>query len=59
MFKSIFSERYDGHPDLEVSRVFLPFLPFVYLYVWMNFYAQGCFALEEESGRPFYSLFLN
>tara|TARA_B100000900_G_C20478720_1_gene674539 strand:+ start:100 stop:279 length:180 start_codon:yes stop_codon:yes gene_type:complete len=59
MFKSIFSERYDGDPDLEISHVFLPFLPFIYLYVWIKFYRNGCFDIEEESGRPYYSLFLN
>ena len=33
MFKTIWSESYEGCPDQEVSHVFLPFIPFVYAYV--------------------------
>ena len=43
MFKTIWSESYEGYPDQEVSHVFLPFIPFVYAYTWLKFYRNGCF----------------
>lgn len=71
MFKTIWSESYEGCPDQEVSHVFLPFIPFVYAYVWLKFYRNGCFCevppKDREdfvpvlaSGRhQYYYLFLN
>ena len=43
LFKTIWSESYEGHPDQEASHVFLPFIPFVYAYIWLKFYRNGCF----------------
>ena len=42
-YRTIWSESYHGYPDQEVSKVFLPFIPFVYAYVWLKFYRNGCF----------------
>ncbi len=44
MFKTIWSEDCDGYPDQEASHIFIPFIPFVYAYVWLNFYRNGCFS---------------
>jgi len=43
--RTIWSEEAaSGYPDQEVRHVFLPFIPFVYVYVWLNFYRNGCFS---------------
>ena len=70
MFKTIWSEDCDGYPDQEASHIFLPFIPFVYAYVWLKFYRNGCFCeippedrLQEfkpSSGRhQYYYLFIH
>ena len=51
MFKTIWSESYEGCPDQEVSHVFLPFIPFVYAYVWLKFYRNGCFCEVPPKDR--------
>ena len=54
LFKTIWSESYEGHPDQEASHVFLPFIPFVYAYVRLKFYRNGCFCkVPPEDRVPF------
>ena len=66
MFKTIWSEDHTGYPDQEVSHVFLPFVPFVYAYVWLSFYRNGCFCkVPSEDQIPYvrndryYTLFIH
>ena len=53
-YRTIWSESYQGHPDAEVSKVFLPFIPFVYAYVWLKFYRNGCFCEIPPEDRDKY-----
>ena len=57
-YRTIWSESYQGHPDAEVSKVFLPFIPFVYAYVWLKFYRNGCFCEipPEDRSQDVYPL---
>ena len=42
--RTIWSESYQGCPDQESDPIFLPFVPFVYAYIWLKFYRNGCFS---------------
>ena len=54
LFKTIWSESYEGYPDQESDPIFLPFIPFVYAYVWLKFYRNGCFCkVPPEDRVPF------
>ena len=73
LFKTIWSESCDGYPDQESDPIFLPFVPFMYAYIWLNFYRNGCFSkitpkymtehrkwMECKCGvTPYYTLFIN
>ena len=50
-YRTIWSESYHGYPDQEVSHIFLPFIPFVYAYVWLKFYRNGCFCNVPPEDR--------
>ena len=54
LFKTIWSESYEGYPDQESDPIFLLFIPFVYAYVWLKFYRNGCFCkVPPEDRVPF------
>ncbi len=53
--RTVWSESYLGCPDQESDPIFLPFLPFVYAYVWLKFYRNGCFCEIPPEDRDDYT----